>query len=140
MSKVLTKVKTMNYTQAEKMLKSCGQEHVLAYWKKLTKREQGELLEQIAKIELKNVKYCQSALKAGGAVADSSKGKAPKVADLKGAALRKAVAAGEKELRAGRVAACCSEAWKGVVLNAGYLAVCWVILYFLYRKNVFLKV
>ena len=95
----------MNYAQAEKMLKGCGQEHVLAYWKNLSKKEQGELLEQVATIEPKNVKYCQSALKAGGAVADSSKGKAPKVAELKGAALEKAVAAGEKELRAGRVAA-----------------------------------
>ena len=95
----------MNYAQAKKLLEGCGQDHVLAYWKKLSKKEQGELLEQIAKIEPKNVKYCQSALKAGGAVADSSKGKAPKVAELKGAALKKAVAAGEKELRAGRVAA-----------------------------------
>ena len=86
----------MNYAQAEKLLKSCGQEHVLAYWKKLSKKEQAALLEQVATIEPKNVKYCQSALKAGGAVADSSKGKAPKVAELKGAALRKAVAAGEK--------------------------------------------
>ena len=95
----------MNYAEAEKMLKSCGQEHVLAYWKKLDKKERAALLEQIAKIEPKSVKYCQSALKTGGAVADSSKGKAPKVAELKGAALKKAVAAGEKELRAGRVAA-----------------------------------
>ena len=95
----------MNYAQAEKMLKSCGQEHVLAYWKKLSKKEQGELLEQIATIEPKNVKYCQKALKEGGAVQDSSKGKAPKVAVLKGAALKKAVAAGEKELKAGRDAA-----------------------------------
>ena len=95
----------MNYSEAEKMLKSCGQEHVLAYWKKLDKKGRAALLEQIAKIEPKSVKYCQGALKAGGAVADSSKGKAPKVAELKGAALRKAIAAGEKELRAGRVAA-----------------------------------
>ena len=95
----------MNYTEAEKMLKSCGQEHVLAYWKKLSKKERTALLEQIAAIEPKNVKYCQGALKAGGAVADSSKGKAPKVAVLKGAAFKRAVAAGEKELKAGRVAA-----------------------------------
>ena len=95
----------MNYAEAEKMLKGCGQEHVLAYWKKLSKKEQAALLEQIATIEPKNVRYCQSALKAGGAVADSSKGKAPKVAVLKGAALKKAIAAGEKELKAGRVAA-----------------------------------
>ena len=95
----------MNYAQAEKLLKSCGQEHVLAYWKKLSKKEQAALLEQVAKIEPKSVRYCQAALKAGGAVADSSKGVAPKVAELKGSALKKAVAAGEKELKAGRVAA-----------------------------------
>ena len=95
----------MNYAQAEKILKSCGQEHVLTYWKKLGKKDQEALLEQISTIEPKNVKYCQSALKAGGDVPDSSKGKAPKVAELKGAALKKAIAAGEKELRAGRVAA-----------------------------------
>ena len=53
----------MNYVQAEKMLKSCGQEHVLAYWKKLSKKEQGGLLEQIATIEPKSVKMCASALK-----------------------------------------------------------------------------
>ena len=72
------KEKKMNYSEAEKMLKSCGQEHVLAYWKKLDKKGRAALLEQIAKIEPRSVKYCQGALKAGGAVADSSKGKAPK--------------------------------------------------------------
>ena len=95
----------MNYAEAEKMLKGCGQEHVLAYWKKLNAKERKALLEQVAKIEPKSVKYCQEALKKGGDKVDSSKGKAPKVAELKGAALKKAIAAGEKELRAGRVAA-----------------------------------
>jgi len=95
----------MNLNEAEKMLKGCGQEHVLAYWKKLGKQEQKALLEQIAKIDAKSVKRCQSALKAGTTAVDNSKGKAPKVAVLKGAALAKAVAAGEKELKAGRVAA-----------------------------------
>ena len=37
----------MNYAEAEKLLKSCGQEHVLAYWKKLNKDEQKSLLAQI---------------------------------------------------------------------------------------------
>jgi len=27
-----------------------------------------------------------------------------------------------------------------VISSAGYVAVCWLFLYFLYRKNVFLKV
>ena len=95
----------MNYAEAEKMLKSCGQEHVLAYWKKLNKSEQKALLEQVATIEPKNVARCAAALKSGGDVPDSSKGKAAKVAELKGAALKSAIAVGEKELRAGRVAA-----------------------------------
>ena len=95
----------MNYTEAERLLKSCGQEHVLAYWKTLSKSEQKELLAQIATIEPKSVKQCTAALAKGGETADSSKGKAPKVAELADASLKKAIAAGEKELKAGRVAA-----------------------------------
>ena len=95
----------MNCEQAMKLLKGCGQEHVLAYWKKLSKKERAALLEQVAKIEPASLRQCRKALAEGGAVADSSKGKAPKVAELKGAALKKCVAAGEAELKAGRVAA-----------------------------------
>ncbi|MBO7482342.1 MAG: UDPGP type 1 family protein [Kiritimatiellae bacterium] len=95
----------MNYEQAEKLLKKCGQEHVLAYWKKLGKKEREELLAQIATLEPKSIAQCQGALKTGADVPDSSKGKAPKVAVLKGKKLAEAVAAGEKELKAGRVAA-----------------------------------
>lgn len=95
----------MNYAEAEKMLKGCGQEHVLAYYKKLSKKDQAALLKQIETIEPKNVKYCASALGKGGDVFDSSKGKAPKVAVLKGKALTDAIARGEAELKAGKVAA-----------------------------------
>ncbi len=95
----------MNYAEAEKMLKKCGQEHVLAYWKKLGKKEREGLLAQIATIDPKDLAHCRAALATGAEVPDSSKGVAPKVAELKGAALKKAIAAGEKELRAGRVAA-----------------------------------
>ena len=95
----------MNYTEAERLLKSCGQEHVLAYWKRLAKNERKELLAQVATIEPKSLKQCAAALETGGDRFDSSTGLAPKVAELSGAALKKAVAAGEKELRAGRVAA-----------------------------------
>ena len=31
-------------------------------------------------------------------------------------------------------------AWGGVLLGLGYIAICWLFLLFLYRKNVFLKV
>ena len=95
----------MNYTEAERLLKSCGQEHVLAYWKRLAKNERKELLAQVATIEPKSLRQCAAALETGGDRFDSSTGLAPKVAELSGAALKKAVAAGEKELRAGRVAA-----------------------------------
>ena len=95
----------MNYAEAEKLLKSCGQEHVLAYWKKLAKDERKDLLAQVAALDPKSLKRCAAALKTGGDTFDSSKGTAPKVADLAGAERAKAVAAGEKELRAGRVAA-----------------------------------
>lgn len=40
----------------------------------------------------------------------------------------------------GGVASKCPEALAAVVNSAGYVAVCWLFLYFLYRKNVFLKV
>ena len=91
----------MNYAQAEKMLKSCGQEHVLAYWKKLSKKEQAALLGQIATIEPKSVRQCRAALGVGvengcRKESENQDGKAPKVAELKGAALKKAIAAGEK--------------------------------------------
>ena len=95
----------MNYTQAMAMLRSCGQEHVLAGWSRLGAGARRGLLAQVAQIDPASVRRCQAALKAGGAVADSSKGVAPKVAVLSGAARRRAVEAGERELRAGRVAA-----------------------------------
>ena len=99
------KYNTMNYYDASKVLASCGHEHLLAYWKKLSKTERTELLKQIESINPDDLKRCSEALGKGGDVPDSSKGVAPKVANLKGAALAKAVAAGEKELRAGKVAA-----------------------------------
>ena len=95
----------MNYQEAQKLLKSCAQEHVLKYWAKLGKSERAALLAQIATIEPRSIRQCAQALKEGTAAIDNSKGVAPKVAELKGAALKKAIAAGEKELRAGRVAA-----------------------------------
>ena len=95
----------MNYVQAQKMLKACGQEQVLAYWGSLAGKEREGLLAQIAKIDPADLSACAAALGKGGDAIDSSKGKAPKVAVLKGVAREKAVALGERELKAGRVAA-----------------------------------
>lgn len=96
----------MNLAEAKKRLAECGQEHVLEYWKDLSKAERSALLAQIATIDPKSVKACAASLKGGvAATVDTSRGLAPKVAELKGAALARAVAAGERELKAGRVAA-----------------------------------
>ena len=101
----------MTYEEASKLLKKNSQEHILNHWKKLSSQSRKALLSQIESIDFKSVKRCQEVLKAGDSDT-KKKGKpvAPKVAELKGAALKKAVVAGEKELRAGRV---------GVLLVAG---------------------
>ncbi|MBR0197432.1 MAG: UDPGP type 1 family protein [Kiritimatiellae bacterium] len=95
----------MKYEEAETMLKKCAQDHVLAFWSKLSKDEKAALLSQIETIDPKSVKRCAQTLQNGSETPDSSKGKAPKVALLKGKALQEAVAVGEKELRQGKVAA-----------------------------------
>lgn len=95
----------MTKTEAEKLLKKCNQEHVLAYWNKLSKTERDALLRQIAQIDPESVKRCANALSQGVQALENSKGRAPKVALLKGKALAAAKAAGEKELASGRVAA-----------------------------------
>jgi predicted acyltransferase len=40
----------------------------------------------------------------------------------------------------GGIANLLPEAWGAVLLAAGYFAVCWLIVYFLYKMNVFLKI
>jgi len=105
----------MKLEEAKKLLASNGQSHLLDNWAKLTAAERKALLEQIAGIDFKAVARCAAVLKGslGGessAAKKSAKPTAPKVAQLKGAARARAVAAGEKELRAGRV---------GVLLVAG---------------------
>ena len=101
----------MNYDQALKLLAKNGQEHVLAFWKKLSADEKKSLLAQIETLDFKAIARCRKVLAEKDAPA-AKKGKptAPKVAQLKGAALKKAVAAGEKEISAGHV---------GVLLVAG---------------------
>ena len=103
----------MNYSEAKKILEENGQGHVLNFWGKLNAKARKALLSQIAAIDFTELARCKSMLPAF-AVAGVDKGKkeskrvaaptAPKVADLKGKASVSAVAAGMKELSAGRVA------------------------------------
>ena len=109
----------MNYKQAKQVLEANGQGQVLSFWTKLNAAERKALLAQIAAIDFKELARCRAMLP--GAAAAQKKGTggratrtaaptAPKVAELKGKALAAAVAAGERELAAGRV---------GVLLVAG---------------------
>ncbi len=102
----------MNYEQAKDILRQNGQEHLLRFWKTLGKAEQKSLLEQIESIDFREVARCRAMLPGAGNPAAAKKGvpTAPKVTVLRGALLKKAVAAGERELAAGRV---------GVLLVAG---------------------
>ncbi len=95
----------MTKEEAVKMLAKCGQEQVLDFWGELKAAEREALLAQIATLDPKSLAQCAKALTEAAEPPDSSKGKAPKVAVLKGKALQAAVEAGEKELRNGRVAA-----------------------------------
>ena len=56
----------MNYVEALEKLAGCGQEHLLAYWKKLTKVQRKALLDQIAVIDPAELKRCREALDKGG--------------------------------------------------------------------------
>jgi len=103
----------MNYEEAKKKLEKYGQGHVLAFWKKLAGAERKALLAQVETIDFKELERCKSMLPAFAApTAEQKKSKAiaPKVHELKGQARNKAVAAGEAELKVGRV---------GVILVAG---------------------
>ena len=102
----------MTYEQATALLRKNGQEQLLRYWKKLSAKERAALLAQIETIDFKEVARCQALLAGGAAAPAAKKGRptAPKVAAPKGAALRRAVSAGEAELAAGHV---------GVLLVAG---------------------
>ena len=40
----------------------------------------------------------------------------------------------------GGLASLAPDAWRKVVLQIGYIAVCWIFLYLLHRKRVYLKV
>ena len=99
----------MNYIQTRKLLEANGQGHLLRFWDRLDANGRKSLLRQIGTIDFAELDRCRSMLPGGaqGTAAANVKGPAPtapKVAELKGKALADAIAAGERELRAGRVA------------------------------------
>jgi len=94
----------MKYEEALKLLKECGQEHVLAHWEKLGRADRAALLAQIERFDAESLERCREALAKGSTPPDASKGLSAKVDTLKGEALAKAEAA------AGR--SCARGAWR----------------------------
>ena len=96
----------MNYIEAKKTLEANGQGQLLRFWNVLGAKERKSLLAQVALLDFAEIARCRAMLGAGegGGAQGSVRPTAPKVALLKGRALDAAVAAGEKELAAGRVA------------------------------------
>ena len=82
----------MTYEQAKTALEKNGQGHVLQFWKKLSAAERKALLAQVETIDFKELARCKAMLSGeGGASAKKGKPTAPKVHELKGASLKRAV-------------------------------------------------
>lgn len=97
----------MNIEEAKQILKENNQEHVLAFWDKITEAEQTDFLAQIEELDFKSIARMQSMLKEaeGGEAGEQSHSEPapPKVLELSGGDEVAAVIAGEEELRAGHV-------------------------------------
>lgn len=96
----------MTLNEAREFLAAAGQEHVIAFFKGLDARGRKALLAQTAKLDPAALLRCRKALTEGVASDSvrSSPGKAPKVAQLKGAELEKCFSKGAAEIKSGRVA------------------------------------
>ncbi len=94
----------MKYSEAKGLLKEHGQEHVLRFWSKLGKGAKADLLRQISGLDFVEVGRMQAML----AEREQVSGRVPKPAPVRKLSRKgeqEAVAAGEAELRKGRVAA-----------------------------------
>ncbi len=95
----------MTFEQAKQVLDQHGQGHVLKFWDVLTEGVRAQLLDQIAGLDFASVARMQGMLKAKGAVPSAvSEPAAPDVVVLTPEARAQAYAAGEAEIRAGKVA------------------------------------
>ena len=101
----------LNHDSALDLLRAHGQEHVLAFWDQLDAAGREALLAQVGEIDFDALETTRSLLAsrlagAAPAAADAAAPMEPApVAELAGEDLAKARAAGEAELRAGRVGA-----------------------------------
>ena len=97
----------MTLEQANKKLAAHGQEHVLAFWKKLSPKSRKALLAQISTIDFNAIDRMRKMLKEpakDSACAKRAEPKAPAVVEFSAKRRANAYELGEAELRAGRVA------------------------------------
>lgn len=94
----------MTFEQAKDSLERHGQGHVLKFWATLDDGGRARLLDQISGLDFSTITRMRALLKDRCATGVSSKPEAPEVVELTGEARAAAIAEGEAELRAGKVA------------------------------------
>lgn len=99
----------MTEQQARQKLESEGQAHVMRFWDRLDAAQRRALLSQVEGLDVASIRRMRALLRQSGGSANAACEPAP-VVEWEEAGRRAAAAAGESELRAGRV---------GVVLVAG---------------------
>ena len=94
----------MTFEQAKEVLERHGQGQVLKFWESLDSGGRERLLEQIAGLDFASITRMRAMLKDRNAAVTATEPEAPAVVELTGAERAAAVAEGEAELRAGKVA------------------------------------
>ena len=94
----------MTFEQAKTALEQNGQSHVLRFWDRLDALEREALLSQVDGLDFPSIARMQGLLASKRAAGAAPEPAAPEVIELTGKARAAAVAAGEAELRAGKVA------------------------------------
>ena len=95
----------MTFEQAKDVLERHGQGHVLKFWTTLDAGGRERLLDQVSSLDFESVARMRAMLKDRRSAEAGAEPEAPDVVELAGTARAAAVAEGEAELRAGRVAA-----------------------------------
>jgi UDP-N-acetylglucosamine/UDP-N-acetylgalactosamine diphosphorylase len=94
----------MTFEQAKTLLETHGQGHVLRFWETLTQTTQAKLLKQIASLDFASIERMKQMLTQKAATTALADPLAPEVVEFTKTTHAEAYVAGEKELRAGKVA------------------------------------
>ena len=94
----------MTFEQAKQILEKNGQCQLLRFWESLDTGERAQLLDQIAGLDFDSIARMQGMLKSKSAASAAAEPAAADVVELTDDARAAAYAAGEAEIRAGRVA------------------------------------